>query len=217
MEFKVFYQIKFKDSFEGLRLTGTILKPDEYFKINETFIYKINEFELADLCDFHKRDANELFKLGFVRTAFERYHKSISMLIIAQQQADFNRALAKEDKVTLPDGHDLLFDRLIKTKVQLYSNFSACQLRSKNYQMVRVNCSKCLEADPVNVKAMYRRAQACMSLNEFELARDDLNRASELAPADAEIKKQLLKLKEMEKQYALKQKQYALNLQKMFN
>lgn len=180
-------------------------------------MYRINEFELADLCDFHKKDANELFKRGFVRTAFNRYHKSISMLIIAQQQADFNRALASEAKVTVPDGHDLLFDRLARTKVQLYSNLSACQLRSKNFQMARLNCSKCLEADPVNVKAMFRRAQACMSLNEFELARSDLNRAGELAPADVEIKRQLIQLKELEKQYALKQKQYALNLQKMFN
>ncbi len=75
-----------KERFEGLKMDGTALSCEECFKINESLIYKVNEFELAELCDFHKRDANELFRHGFVRTAFERYHKAISMLIIAQEQ-----------------------------------------------------------------------------------------------------------------------------------
>jgi FK506-binding protein 4/5 len=73
-----------------------------------------------------------------------------------------------------------------------------------------------LELDPTNVKALFRRAQALMSMNDFELAETDLNKASELAPNDADVRKQMVMLKELEKQHAQKQKQYALNLQKMF-
>lgn len=71
---------------EHLKLEGTWLRPEEFLKIDESKIYKINEYDLYELSEFHKRDANEMFKKGFVLSAFKRYHKSISFLIIAQQQ-----------------------------------------------------------------------------------------------------------------------------------
>lgn len=48
-------------------------------------VYKLNEDQLYAICLEHKNDANELYKKNLIRTAFQRYRKAISFLIIAQQ------------------------------------------------------------------------------------------------------------------------------------
>lgn len=223
-ESKVYLDLKFEINLikkieeidETIKIEGTCMKSEDYLKIDETVIYKINEFDLLGLCVLHKTDANDLFKKGFILTAFKRYHKSISLLIIAQQQTNFNLQLAKEDKLELPEDYQSFLNELSLIKSQLYSNLAACQLKSKKYKMAIINCTKCLELNKINVKALFRRGQCFGHLNEFEKARIDFEAACLLSPDDIEIKKIFNWLQGLEKNFALSQKQYGLNLQKMF-
>ena len=52
---------------------------------NQSLIYNLKADQLLTLSNEHKTDANELFKNSFVLTAFQRYHKAMSYLIIAEQ------------------------------------------------------------------------------------------------------------------------------------
>jgi len=60
-------------------------------------------------------------------------------------------------------------------------NFSACQLKLKNYESVVEHCSEVLQNDPENVKAFYRRGKAYSLMNsKLELAKKDFNRLMEI-------------------------------------
>ena len=129
----------------------------------------------------HKLEANELFKNSLYLTAFQRYHKSISYLIIAEQY---------ECEIDLK-----------KMKSQLYSNFAACQIKSGNYKMAIINCTKCLEIDNNNVKALFRRATAYAGIKEYELAINDCQTAISNDPNNVDVKKKLNQVENLQKQY----------------
>lgn len=221
-----------------LSIENTTLTLTECFQINESSIYTLNEFEAFQLSELHKRDANELFKKKLFQTAFRRYHKSISLLIISHEQvnildgfcklfkkiviflntkANFNLRLAKEDKKILPDNYQEFIDKLSLTKTQLYCNLAACQLRCSRFKLAIVNCNKCLEQDKTNPKALFRRSKAYAELNEYELAKNDLRTLGELAPGDRDVERQMAHVNKLEREYIASQKTYAKNIQKMFS
>ena len=93
---------------------------------------------------------------------------------------------------------------------------AACQLKSNRSDLAIKNCSHCLSIDHTSVKALFRRGQAYANLKDYEKASIDYQNAEQLAPNDTDIKKKISALKELERQYKVSQKQYAQNLQKMF-
>ncbi len=200
----------------GLKVQGTFLEADECLKIDESLVYRVAEADLYELAQFHKRDANELFKRRFLRTAFARYRQAIRFVIIAQQQCQFNLKLAKEERLSLPEDYDTLVERLRLCKVQLLSNLAACQLHSGKYDMVVENCTKCLKIDRNNVKALFRRGQAYESLGEADRAVRDYREAALLAPGDLSIQKKMEFVQCVAKQDEISQKKLAQNLKNMF-
>ena len=202
---------------ELLMLDNTTLPTNECFKIDESSVYKLNEFEAFQLSELHKRDANELFKKKLFQTAFKRYHKSISMLIISQEQANFNLRLAKEDKKILPENYNEFIAKVSLTKTQLYCNLAACQLRCARFKQAIANCNSCLSRDRTNPKALFRRSKAYAELNDYELAMNDLKMLAEQAPDDRDVERQIAYVKKLEMDYIASQKTYAKNIQKMFS
>lgn len=67
-------------------------------------------------------------------------------------------------------------------KISSNLNNAACKLKLKNYKEAEKLCTKVLETDDKNVKALYRRAQAYMNLVELELAEKDIKKALEIDP-----------------------------------
>lgn len=67
-------------------------------------------------------------------------------------------------------------------KVSCNLNNAACKLKLKNYKEAEKLCTKVLEVDGKNVKALYRRAQAYINLVELELAKKDIKKALEIDP-----------------------------------
>lgn len=226
-ENKIYIDIKFEvavlrkieklETDELLMLDNTTLPTNECFKIDESSVYKLNEFEAFQLSELHKRDANELFKKKLFQTAFKRYHKSISMLIISQEQANFNLRLAKEDKKILPENYNEFIAKVSLTKTQLYCNLAACQLRCARFKQAIANCNSCLSRDRTNPKALFRRSKAYAELNDYELAMNDLKMLAEQAPDDRDVERQIAYVKKLEMDYIASQKTYAKNIQKMFS
>lgn len=69
------------------------------------------------------------------------------------------------------------------------------------HQEVSKLCSKVIEYDPCNVKALFRRAQAYLRINELEKAEIDINKALEVDPTNRDVKVMYKELKNKQKQY----------------
>lgn len=67
-------------------------------------------------------------------------------------------------------------------KVSYNLNNAVCKLKLKEYKEAAKLCSKVLEIDSKNVKALYRRAQAYIQLVDLDLAELDIKRALEIDP-----------------------------------
>ena len=181
-----------------------MIENDESNKIN-TKIYEMNNHDLFELANEHKSEANQLYLKNMIHTAFDRYHKSISCVIIAQHLIKDRQALQtikeeNEDDESQENDQDLS-NKLKILKSQLYSNLSACQLKSFNYKMAILNCNKCLDLDSNNVKALFRRAQSYMYMNEFEKSLDDMNIALKFDPDNKEIKQKIIQVENLMKEY----------------
>lgn len=67
-------------------------------------------------------------------------------------------------------------------KVTCNLNNAACKLKLKEYKQAEKLCTKVLEIDGRNVKALYRRAQAYIQLVDLDLAEVDIKKALEIDP-----------------------------------
>ncbi|XP_077423303.1 protein unc-45 homolog A [Vanacampus margaritifer] len=64
----------------------------------------------------------------------------------------------------------------------LYRNRSACYLKLEDYNKAEADASKSLDADPSDVKARFRRAQAFQKLGRLDQAFVDAQRCAQLEP-----------------------------------
>ncbi|KAI3926229.1 hypothetical protein MKW98_028365 [Papaver atlanticum] len=64
---------------------------------------------------------------------------------------------------------------------------SACKLKFKSYKEAKKLCTKVLEIERRNVKALYGPAQAYINLVDFDLAEFDIKKALEIDPTNRDI------------------------------
>ena len=191
-------------------------------QIQQAQIYSLNEKELLELLNEHKKDANDLYKKSFYLSGFHRYQKSMNYLLICENLV--KEKLKKENLKTIDEeddkhdqeknGNQNFLNNLLQIKSQLYSNMAACQLKNNNYPMAKINCTNCLNIKPENVKALYRRAQAFTMLNDYDEAIQDLNTAGALEPNNSDIKQRLSLVENLQRNYKNKM---SANLKKMFS
>jgi len=124
-----------------------------------------------------KIKGNELYKVKDFKGALEKYNKALEYFAHCW-------GLEEEEKKQV--------DAL---KLSLLLNVSACQMELGDYTEVYYTCSKVLDIDTNNVKALYRRGKSLSIRNEFEKAKEDLVEAAKLAPNNKEIRQEYEALK----------------------
>lgn len=72
-----------------------------------------------------------------------------------------------------------------------YVNRAACNLELQNYGKVLGDCSKALNLNPKNMKALYRSAKACIAVDRLDEAQDVITRGLLLEPDNKALKAQL--------------------------
>ncbi|XP_066384651.1 peptidyl-prolyl cis-trans isomerase FKBP62-like [Miscanthus floridulus] len=114
--------------------------------------WEMSAHEKLEAAEKSKVAGNDLFKIGKFQRAANKYNK---------------RGYVNED------GHfEDEPEKLIKTlRVSCWLNHAACCLKLKDFTQATSLCSKVLEIESCNVKALYRRAQAYGELYDLELAR----------------------------------------------
>ncbi|KDR23964.1 peptidyl-prolyl cis-trans isomerase FKBP4 [Zootermopsis nevadensis] len=167
---------------------------------NEPYIFEWNDSKKYELAMYHKVRGVELYRCGRTRDAFLRFSKAIKFLITIIPVEDYTSAVQRDDVMSL--------------RVILCNNIASCQLQYKNYCHVIKMCNKVLFLEPNNVKALFRRAVAYMGSQEFDKAKEDLNRVQQLEPGNAAAREKLRELKQWQRESDAK---LAASIKKMFS
>ncbi|KAL2509634.1 Peptidyl-prolyl cis-trans isomerase PASTICCINO1 [Forsythia ovata] len=127
-----------------------------------------------------KGTGNRLFKEGKFELAKAKYDHVLR---------EFNHVNPQDDE----EGKEFSDARNL-----LHLNVAACFLKMGEHKKSIEACNKVLDANPVHVKALYRRGMAYMSAGDFEEARDDFNKINH---QKSTAKAALLRLKKEEQEF----------------
>ncbi|KAF6144312.1 hypothetical protein GIB67_024539 [Kingdonia uniflora] len=171
--------------------------------------WDMNTPEKIEAAGKKKDEGNVLFKAGKCVRASKRYEKlsndkSNKKNFIGSQAAkfvDYDTNFTEEEKKQ---------SKVLKVACNL--NNAACKLKLKDYKEAEKLCTKVLEIESANVKALYRRAQACIQQADLDLAEKDIKKALEIDPNNRDVKLEYKALKEKIKEYNKKDAKFYGNM-----
>ncbi|CAA7393804.1 unnamed protein product [Spirodela intermedia] len=145
--------------------------------------WKLNGQEKIEAAGKLKESGNSLFKTGKYQRAAKRYEKAIEYIC---------------DDESFSSGEQKMSNDL---RVSCWLNNAACSLKLKDFQGTIILCSKVLDVESYNVKALFRRAQAYLESSDLDLAELDMKKALEVDPQNRDVKamQKLLKERRAEK------------------
>ncbi|XP_076887371.1 peptidyl-prolyl cis-trans isomerase FKBP62-like [Bidens hawaiensis] len=141
-----------------------------------------------------KEEGNAFFKAGKYKKAIKRYEKAAKYI---EYDTNFEEDEKKQAKAL---------------KITCNLNNAACQLKLKEYKQAEKLCTKVLELEITNVKALYRRAQAYINVADLDLAEVDIKKALEIDPNNKDVKLEYKVLKEKIKEYNKKDAKFYGNM-----
>ncbi|KAM7251604.1 hypothetical protein ACFE04_023487 [Oxalis oulophora] len=162
--------------------------------VKEKESWDMNNHEKVEAAGKKKEEGNALFKAGKYERASNRYEKAAKFVEHDSTFSDEEKQQAK----------------LLKVTCNL--NNAACKLKLKDYKQAAKLCTKVLELDSRNVKALYRRAQAYIQLVDLDLAELDIKKALEIDPNNRDVKLEYKVLKEKMREYNKKDAQFYGNI-----
>lgn len=156
--------------------------------------WDLNNEEKIEAAGKKKEEGNALFKSGKYTRASKRYEKAAKYI---EYDTSFSEDEKKQSK---------------QLKISCNLNNAACKLKLKDYKEAAKLCTKVLELDSQNVKALYRRVQAYIQLADLELAEADIKKALEIDPDNRDVKLEYKILKEKIKEYNKKDAKFYSNM-----
>ncbi|KAM5569719.1 peptidyl-prolyl cis-trans isomerase FKBP62-like [Rosa sericea] len=162
--------------------------------VKEKESWDMNTQEKIEAARKKKEEGNALFKAAKYERASKRYE-------MAMRYIEYDSSFSDEEKQQA---------KVLKITCNL--NDAACKLKLKQYKDAEKLCTKVLELDSRNVKALYRRAQAYIQLVDLDLAELDIKKALEIDPNNKDVKQEYKLLKEKVKEYNKKDAQFYGNI-----
>eukprot|EP00257_Ricinus_communis_P019949 XP_015579076.1 70 kDa peptidyl-prolyl isomerase [Ricinus communis] len=152
--------------------------------IKDKPFWKMDASEKLEACEIKKLDGNVLFKAGKFWRASKKYEKAANIVEYDHPFTDDQKCLAKG------------------LRLSCYLNNAACKLKLGEYCEASRLCTKVLEQDPFNVKALFRRSEAYLKITELEKAEADINKALIIDPNNRDVKLKYKELKDKQRVYA---------------
>ncbi|XP_020261572.1 70 kDa peptidyl-prolyl isomerase-like isoform X2 [Asparagus officinalis] len=162
--------------------------------VKEKESWDMNTEEKIEAAGKKKEEGNALFKQGKYARASKRYEKGAKFI---EYDSSFSEEEKKQSKAL---------------KVSINLNNAACKLKLKEYKQAEKLCTKVLELQSKNVKALYRRAQAYINLADLDLAELDIKKALEIDPDNRDVKLEYRTLKEKMKEYNKREAKFYGNM-----
>ncbi|KAK9494645.1 hypothetical protein V1508DRAFT_412254 [Lipomyces doorenjongii] len=192
----------------------------------QALAYEGTPFEIAS--NF-KKQGNDCFKIKQYKDAAEYYGKAIAAVIMKDQkkvESNGNNSadIAEKEKITetfdadepgtriqvISDNYRAMADKEAEKLKELvttcYLNRAACNLELKNYRRVINDCAEVLKLQPLNAKAYYRSARACLAVDKIREAQECVDRGLSLEPQSSYFKDLSIKVMQRE-DYLLKVEQ----------
>ncbi|KAK3151705.1 hypothetical protein QOZ80_3AG0249440 [Eleusine coracana subsp. coracana] len=139
--------------------------------------------EIMDEAEKIKTTGNRLFKEGKFELAKAKYDKLLR---------EYNHVHPHDDE------EGKIF---ANSRSSLHLNVAACYQKMGEYRKSIEACNKVLDANPVHVKALYRRGMSYMLLGDFDDARNDFEKMKSIdKSAEPDAAAALLKLKQKEQE-----------------
>ncbi|KAI4354243.1 hypothetical protein L6164_003129 [Bauhinia variegata] len=162
--------------------------------VKEKESWDMNTEEKIEAAGKKKEEGNVLFKAGKYARASKRYEKAVKFI---EYDTSFSEEEKKQSKAL---------------KVACNLNNAACQLKLKDYKQAEKLCTKVLDLESSNVKALYRRGQAYIHLADLDLAEFDIKKALEIDPDNRDVKLEYRTLKEKMKEYNRREAKFYGNM-----
>ncbi|XP_048436066.1 70 kDa peptidyl-prolyl isomerase isoform X2 [Pyrus x bretschneideri] len=138
--------------------------------IREKAPWEMSNQERLEAAGKKKEEGNLLFKKGKHQQAGKKYDKAADYVSEDGNFGDDESKLARA------------------LRMLCWLNGAACSLKLNDFQEAIKLCSKVLDIEFHNVKALYRRAQAYMEIADLVLAELDIKKALEVDPHNREVK-----------------------------
>merc|ERR1719375_737755 len=126
-----------------------------------------------------KEQGNAHFKEGNFPQAMAAYHQIFMYVHGYSQSSGGGGGGGMPGQTTTPVTAKEMA-QIKELKLAHFCNLAMCHLKQgPNLQKARTNCSKALELDPKNVKALFRRGKCHAQLGLLDEAKEDLERVLE--------------------------------------
>lgn len=120
--------------------------------------WDMSDQEKVEAAASKKEKANKLYRDGKTARAITLYNKASSLITNDKAFTDELKAQVRE----------------IKKAVHL--NLAAAHIKQANHKQAIIEAGKVLDLDPINVKALYRRAQAYIAQGDYVEAEQDIKK-----------------------------------------
>lgn len=110
------------------------------------------------------------------------------------------------------DFKDDLLEQRNSLLVATHLNLALCYLKTDENLLVKEECTKALEVDPENEKALFRRGQAHLNLSSPEIAVKDFQKVIKIQPKNTAASKQILICNSLIKKQLAKEKKLYANM-----
>ncbi|NXI20996.1 FKBP4 isomerase, partial [Sterrhoptilus dennistouni] len=160
--------------------------------------WEMNTDEKLEQSGIVKERGTQYFKEGKYKRAALQYKKIVSWL-------EHESGLSKEEE-----------SKAKSLRLAAHLNLAMCHLKLKEYSQALENCNKALELDSNNEKGLFRRGEAHLAVNDFELARADFQKVIQLYPSNKAAKVQLVTCQQkIREQHEKEKKMYANMFQRL--
>ncbi|CAL9704806.1 unnamed protein product [Knipowitschia caucasica] len=143
----------------------------DFQRAKESWEMDLNE--KLDLAPGVKHKGNQYFKAGHFYQAVVQYQRIISWL-----EMECGSGIEQHKRIK-------------EFLVMAHLNLAMCFLKVKDFSQVIENCNKVIELDETNEKAWYRRGEARLLRNEFNLAMVDFQRVLQVSPQNRAARSQI--------------------------
>lgn len=150
--------------------------------VNAKASWEMKDEEKVEDAKAKKEKGNAHFKAGRLAKAGKLWDKAVALV-------QFDKNFPEEVKAAVRD-----------VKRSCWLNMAAVALKQQHWKDAIKHCDKVLEMESSNVKALYRRAQAKMGMQDLFDAEQDLRQASYAEPENADVAALTKKLKLLQKQ-----------------
>lgn len=154
--------------------------------------WEMNSEEKLEQSTIVKEQGTVYFKEGKYKQASLQYKKIVSWL---EYESSFSEEEAQKAQAL---------------RLASHLNLAMCHLKLQAFSAAIESCNKALELDNNNEKGLFRRGEAHLAVNDFDLARADFQKVLQLYPSNKAAKTQLAICQQrIRKQLAREKKLYA--------